>query len=277
MQAGSNANKADAAVLSRDRPRFRLTAGTPFRSRLIDVGGERLYLPDRPSFAAADIDFDVPAIQFPIQVVTSLGLSGTTFKWLAAVGIALSGMFGTGWLWKILEMFRARREQLSATGLSSWSAKQLRQAIIHSFDYPGLKTLLEEEMSPSWNLDELVSKVPYRYQVGELIAVAAREGWLGSFVQSALNVRANKPEFVAVVRPIADHIEAKARTEPAPAAPSKEAWRFESFSQAPAHAGATIARTMKRSWSSRGTALGSTKRQDSPASFLFCLDTRKSS
>lgn len=115
-------------------------------------------------------------------------------------------------------MFRARREQLSATGLSSWSAKQLRQAIIHSFDYPGLKTLLEEEMSPSRNLDELVSKVPYRYQVGELIAVAAREGWLGSFVQSALNVRANKPEFVAVVRPIADHIEAKARTEPAPAA-----------------------------------------------------------
>ena len=207
-------------VLSPDQPQFRLTESTPFEGHLVITESDRGYVQDRPSYAraGANIDLDTRAIRFPIQVVTSLGLNGTTYAWLAVVGIALSGMLGTGWLWKALELFRARREQLGASGLTSWSAKALREAIIDSFDYPALKTLLAEDMSPSRNLDELVSNTPYRYQVGELIAVAAREGWIGSFLQSALNARANKPDFVAVVRPIADQVDAKARTEPAPAA-----------------------------------------------------------
>jgi len=119
-------------VLSPDQPQFRLTESTPFEGHLVITESDRGYVQDRPSYAraGANIDLDTRAIRFPIQVVTSLGLNGTTYAWLAVVGIALSGMLGTGWLWKALELFRARREQLGASGLTSWSAKALREAII---------------------------------------------------------------------------------------------------------------------------------------------------
>ena len=119
------------------------------------------YTYESPPYASAGagIDLDARAIRFPIQVVTSLGLSGTTYTWLAVVGVALSGLLRSGWLWKILELFRARREQLSAAGLSSWSAKQLSRS-----DYRAHSTILvskhclEEEMHKVEYFDELVSK-----------------------------------------------------------------------------------------------------------------------
>lgn len=77
----------------------------------------RLFTSSSPEFTSSTGDFTADianrSIRFPIYVTTTLGVSETTYQWLAIVGVILSGAFGTGWLFKIYELVRTRKKDKS--------------------------------------------------------------------------------------------------------------------------------------------------------------------
>jgi hypothetical protein len=72
----------------------------------------KLFAATTASYAAPmgefSIDFGRREVRFPINVSTTLGLSSSTYAWLSLIGIILAGGLGSGWLFKILEVLRAR-------------------------------------------------------------------------------------------------------------------------------------------------------------------------
>lgn len=60
-------------------------------------------------YAGIEMDLTNGYLRFPIHVETSLGISGETYAKLALFGTVLSGLLGSGWLWKLLDVIRARK------------------------------------------------------------------------------------------------------------------------------------------------------------------------
>jgi hypothetical protein len=55
------------------------------------------------------MDLNLGEVRFPILVTSTLGVSASTYAWLALIGVALSGALGNGWLFKLLEYVKARK------------------------------------------------------------------------------------------------------------------------------------------------------------------------
>lgn len=91
-------------MLDERNARFELTRDTP---RLFRVGY---------AHRGAEIDLETRQLRFPIRVTTSLGLDSNTYAWLALLGTLLSGFLGTGWAWKLVELFKPKPAALAAAG-----------------------------------------------------------------------------------------------------------------------------------------------------------------
>jgi hypothetical protein len=69
----------------------------------------------RPEYDGVEIDLAANTVTFPVEVITTLGFSTSTYLWLALAGTIVSGMLGSGWIWKLLEAAKKRRETSGAT------------------------------------------------------------------------------------------------------------------------------------------------------------------
>jgi hypothetical protein len=79
--------------------------------------------------------------------------------------------------------------------------KVLHKAILGSFDYESLKQTLRHGLER--NLDEIVSpKARFGVMVDELITQSIQEGWIVSLLQTLLEARADKGEFVKSLEPL---------------------------------------------------------------------------
>jgi hypothetical protein len=83
-------------VLDAHQPRFELTDNSPTLYQL------------PYAFRGAEVDLASNQLRFPIRITTSLGLNASTYAWLALAGTILSGFLGTGWAWKLLELFKPK-------------------------------------------------------------------------------------------------------------------------------------------------------------------------
>ena len=90
-------------VLGPQRPRFIVNQNQPGVSRF------------RSEYNDAEIDLATNTLSFPVQVTTTLGFSTSTYGWLALAGTIVSGMLGSGWIWKLLEAVKRRSETAKAT------------------------------------------------------------------------------------------------------------------------------------------------------------------
>jgi len=64
------------------------------------------------AYHGAEVDFENLQIRFPIRVTTSLGLTAQTYAWLALAGSVLSGFLGSGWGWKLVDIFKSNTPKL---------------------------------------------------------------------------------------------------------------------------------------------------------------------
>lgn len=56
-----------------------------------------------------EIDFGSLSITFPVDFITTVGMSGTTYFRLALIAAVFSSMLGSGWLWKLIEWLQRSR------------------------------------------------------------------------------------------------------------------------------------------------------------------------
>ena len=65
------------------------------------------------------VDLESQQIRIPVFVETTLGVSRNVYTALALIGTALSGLLGSGWLWRFLEWWRGSRGQSHLKGAAS--------------------------------------------------------------------------------------------------------------------------------------------------------------
>lgn len=65
------------------------------------------------------VDLESQQIRIPVFVASTLGVSRNVYTALALVGTALSGLLGSGWLWRLLEWWRVSRGQSHLKGAAS--------------------------------------------------------------------------------------------------------------------------------------------------------------
>jgi hypothetical protein len=88
--------------------------------------------------------------------------------------------------------------------LTGAERRTLREAVIAAFDYEGLKQALFEA-SYSRDVGDLVSpEASFDDRVTQLITRSIKEGWVQELLQTLLDARRQKKEFVDAVAPIAE-------------------------------------------------------------------------
>lgn len=78
----------------RDLPSIRLSEAAKYA---VDVG-----------YRGVAVDFSEGLMQFPLDFETTLGVSEKAYAYLAVAGAVLSGLLGSGWIWKILEWLKSQ-------------------------------------------------------------------------------------------------------------------------------------------------------------------------
>jgi hypothetical protein len=63
----------------------------------------------------AGIDLQNKWIEVPITVTTSIGLDEDDYAKLTLLGTVISGLLGTGWLWKLIEAWKAKPKNAGST------------------------------------------------------------------------------------------------------------------------------------------------------------------
>jgi hypothetical protein len=88
-----------SVVLNPQRPRYSIDHNNPDLDR---------------EYEGIEVDLVANTISFPVEVTTTLGFSAATYGWLALGGTIISGMLGSGWIWKLLDAVKKRREASSS-------------------------------------------------------------------------------------------------------------------------------------------------------------------
>ena len=88
--------------------------------------------------------------------------------------------------------------------LTGAERKAFRKAVLAAFDYEGLKQALAEAPN-SRDLGDLVSpEASFDDRTAQLITRSIKEGWVQELLQTLLEARRQKKEFVDAVGPIAE-------------------------------------------------------------------------
>jgi hypothetical protein len=99
-----------------------------------------------------------------------------------------------------------------AAMLTGAERKALREAVLTAFDYEGLKQALVEAAN-SRDLGDLVSpEASFDDRVTQLITRSIKEGWVQELLQTLLDARRGKADFVDVVGPIAERSGSRSRS-----------------------------------------------------------------
>jgi hypothetical protein len=113
------------ATIAVDRDLLRVapsgTLGTPGRWNTEFVSGNK-YPPftlSRQSPAihttvmgdSLDVDLSAMQLGYSVNVLTSLGVTDTTYSYLSLAGTALAAMLGTGWAWKLQSLATRKKEK----------------------------------------------------------------------------------------------------------------------------------------------------------------------
>lgn len=90
------------------------TAIMPYGCGDGDLCGRR-FDAQSPSYASGtgnvSLDLSRREIRVPIYISTTLGISSAAYGWLAVLGVVISGALGSGWLFKAVELFWARKKK----------------------------------------------------------------------------------------------------------------------------------------------------------------------
>jgi hypothetical protein len=102
-----NCPSAKPIVLSPQRPRFIVNS-------ILSLGLDSFQNYRADLYNGAEVDLASNTLSFPIDVATTLGFNASTYGWLALAGTMVSGMLGSGWIWKLLEAFKGRSKTATA-------------------------------------------------------------------------------------------------------------------------------------------------------------------
>jgi hypothetical protein len=65
-------------------------------------------------YGSASLDLARQQIRVPVDVVSTLGVTRSTYDWLALFGTFASAFLGSGWLWQLVAAVKSRSSKSSA-------------------------------------------------------------------------------------------------------------------------------------------------------------------